>query len=153
MNHGFYGFPNKLNLSENAIEQFDSSGAYSILPGAKKLYIFAVGGGGGGGGGARQSGNAYGGGGGGGGVMILKEFYVSDLGGPGQTLFITIGAGGTSGAAAASDSSNGSNGGAGGATQINIAGKPGALIYCPGGNFGSGGTTSGGTAGQGSHVS
>jgi hypothetical protein len=149
MNNGFIGFPGKINFSENDIKTFDSSGSYTILQGTKKLYIFAVGGGGGGGGGARQSGNAYGGGGGGGGVMILKEFYVSDLGGPGQTLFITIGAGGTSGAAATGDSSNGSNGGPGGATQINIAGKPGALLYCPGGNFGSGGTGASGAAGSG----
>lgn len=149
MNHGFYGFPSKLNLSENQIVQFDSSGAYQILPGTKKLYIFAVGGGGGGGGGARQSGSAYGGGGGAGGVIVLKEFYVSDLGGPGQTLFITIGAGGDAGIAATGDTSNGGNGGAGGATSISIAGKPGILIYCPGGNLGSGGTGAAGTAGSG----
>lgn len=149
MNHGFFGFPNILNPSENAVAQFDSNGAYTISPKTKKLYIFAIGGGGGGGGGARNSLDAYGGGGGSGGAFVLLEFNVYEWGGPGQTLIISIGSGGGGGAAAIGDSSSGGNGSPGNATSITISGKPGILIYCAGGAAGNGGTTASATGGAG----
>jgi hypothetical protein len=71
----------------------------------------------------------------------LQQFLVSDLGGPGQTLLLSVGARGTGGTAPTTDNTVGNPGGPGGDTSIRIAGKPGILIYCQGGAGGAGGNT------------
>lgn len=158
MNQGIIGFPtggiapsavigNSPNLL--GLREFDASGSYTIPANTKFLYIFARGGGGGGGGGRRAATSATGAGGGGGsgGSWNLDLFTVEEFGGPGTTLSIIIGAGGTVGSGGAADNTNGNSGGSGGATQIFVVGTQGYPLVCTGGGGGGGGTTAGGTAG------
>lgn len=148
MNNGFFGFPTANSEGTSKLTQFDSSGAYMILPGTKRLYIFAVGAGGGGGGGARApSGTGSGGGsGGGGGGMVYAQYNVEDLGGIGVSLIINIGAGGIGGIAAMTNSSPGLISSGSGSTQIYISGKPGILINALAGLPGNPGTNGAGGA-------
>lgn len=158
MNEGLKGFPvagtavpSTSNISSALISlrEFDASGAYTIPQGTKYIYIFARGGGGGGGGGRRAAASATGAGGGGGsgGSWILDFIPVAEFGGPGTTLSIVIGAGGSVGSGGAADNTNGNGGGSGGLTQIFVVGTQGYPIICQGGGAGGGGTTTGGTAG------
>lgn len=147
MNQGIFGFPAPIDPDQLLIKQFDTSGSYTIPRNAKQLLIYAVGGGGGGGGGGRSTGPfvaCVGGGGGGGGAQVLRWFLADDLGGPGATLTITIGAGGSSGSAAATDGATGGTGGTGGTTYVGAFGRPGYYILAKGGNAGVGGSTTGG---------
>ena len=148
MNQGIFGFPPALGDSVLSVTQIDVSGSYIIVPGTKRLIIFAVGGGGGGGaGGKRASGTAQSGGAAGsGGSQFIQYFNVEDLGDPNTTLSIIIGAGGLAGAIAG-DTAAGGAGGAGGTTTITPTGKIGTLIHCPGGGGGGGGTNANSTAG------
>jgi hypothetical protein len=113
---------------------FTSSGTYTVPAGITQIWVSGAGGGGGGGGGNQFSNGAQGAGGGGGyaGSSTLKT-PVSVT--PGQSLTITIGAGGAAGAGTSS-LANAGNGSAGGATTI-VSGSS-TLINLPGGVGGSG---------------
>ena len=130
MNQGFFGFPNNLDNSTIIdIKEFDSSSVYRIPEGAKRINIVLVGSGAGGGAGRRAAASANGGGGGGGsgGAILVHDFLVEELSGPGSALAITIGAGGTGGAG--STATNAANtGGTGGATNVSIIGTRGFLM-------------------------
>ena len=142
MNNGFFGFPSANSEGTSKLTQFDSSGAYMILPGTKRIHIFAVGGGGGGGGGFRSTVNNTGGaGGGGGGGIVITQYNVEDLGGIGVSLIINIGAGGVGGVGGATNGAAGSNGSGSGSTQIYVSGKPGILINAIAGLPGRGATS------------
>jgi len=151
MNQGIFGFSrNDSNLL--SVQEFDASGTYIIPPGTRRLKFLAVGGGGGGGGGSQQvsATNAFGGGGGAGGTILIDTLDITTLNiSPGDSLIITIGVGGAGGNGASAISTSGTNGIAGGNTLISLSGKQSSqyLIVAAGGNLGSGGTTTAGTAG------
>lgn len=128
---------------------FTSSGTFTIPTGITALKVTAIGGGGGGGAATSNSNDsAQAGGGGGGGTAVA---YLTGLT-PGNTLSVTVGAGGTAGSSAG-------NGGAGGAssvasgtqtiTTITANGGGGGIGASPGGSGagGAGGSTSGATYG------
>lgn len=157
MNNGFFSFPDNLtNKNVLNIQEFDQSGSFIIPNGAKRLWVLAIGAGGGGAGGRRSAAGtaAFGGGGGGGGTIVLMEYLVEELGTPGSTIYVTIGAGGDGGAAATGDSSNGGNGSGGGATLLAIGGNENYFIVASGGNgtTGASATTAAGATGKNSWV-
>ena len=90
-----------------------SSQSYVVPDTANFIIVSGVGGGGGGQGGGRQSTGGTGGSGGGGSIPVITGLPVT----PGETLTITIGAGGTGGASGASGAA-GVSGTAGGTTTI-----------------------------------
>ena len=133
----------KVKLNKELIEAniggvkiFDTAGSFSFVvpPHVTRIKVTAAGGGGGGG----HNAGAGGGGGGGGSCIYKRPFTVT----PGETISITIGAGGVAAGTSGSGSSN--VGLAGGTTVI------GTLISLPGGeggwysNGGSGGFGGGG---------
>lgn len=110
---------------------FTADGTFVVPANVNKVYITACGGGGGGGRTTSGSNNYGGGGGGGGGALIRREMYNVT---PGQSIPITIGAGGV----------NGNPSTAGGATII------GSLVTLPGGSPGGAGGSGGAPGGGGS---
>lgn len=119
-----------------------TSSTFVVPAGVTTIYVSGTGGGGGGGGGSGRasSGGASGGGGGGGaGRSVLGE-PITVVGG--QSLAVTIGAGGTRGFAGGGGG-NGGIGGAGGATSI------GSLLSLPGGTGGANGGVGAGSGGSG----
>jgi hypothetical protein len=106
---------------------------------AKWVQFLLFGGGGGGGSGGRYAttSNRYGGGGGGGAGACFGYINASYLG---STETVVVGAGGSGGASVSVDTTVGSPGTIGGITSF-------SLFKSTGGNFGSGGTTTGGSGG------
>ena len=147
MNQGLFGFPQR-DGQLISVNDFTSSGTYSVPSGASVIRIMAIGGGGGGGGGRRGAVGTVAGSGGGGssGAMQLIDFHVSELASV-SALQIIIGSGGTGGPAAAADSTNGTIGADGGATEIRHLGYPNRFIFAAGGVGGGAGTTAGGLGG------
>ena len=117
-----------------SIQEFASSGTFTVPASAKFVMVELWGAGGGGGSGVRSdaSTNRVGGSGGGGGAKVSAVFDVTDLT---STVSVTIGAGGTGGAAVTVDSTLGSFGTAGGSTSF------GAYLYAYGGGRGSPGNS------------
>lgn len=112
---------------------FLSSGTFVVPEGVYKIKARVIGGGGGGGGGGNTNASGRGGGGGG---YVEGSFSVT----PGQSIPVTVGAGGAGGGA------SGTNGASGGSSSL------GALASAGGGEFGggtgSGIATAGGTGGS-----
>ena len=117
---------------------FLSSGTYVVPAGIAEIIVFGYGGGGGGGAGYVTGGGTTGAGGGGGSGASIVTTTVPVI--PGETLTITIGAGGTGGP---NISGTGSPGAVGGSTIV--AGSLSTLTL-PGGTGGAGGTTGAGGA-------
>ena len=103
----------------------------------------AAGGGGGGGACGDDSANRFGGGGGASGGLSDRTFEASEISG---TLNIYVGLGG-SGGAGRSTAGSGGSGSRGEASYVSFNGN--VICYAEGGDFGSGGTTSSGAAGNG----
>jgi hypothetical protein len=99
------------------IQRFTTNGSFTVPDGVTEIYVSgcAGGGGSGGGGGNSTTGPKIGSGGGGGGAgqFIIKEPYAVT---PGETISITIGAGGVAGLGV--NGADGTNGGTGGDTVI-----------------------------------
>ena len=129
---------NTINLT------YTSSGTYTIPQGYTKMDVFAVGGGGAGAYGRSSSNDGYGSGGGGGGyTKTVKNIVISG----GQSLAITVGAGGSTHGGDGGDSSVSRSG----TVLITASGGDGASTSsAPGirdaGNGGSGGGSGGGDA-------
>jgi hypothetical protein len=101
---------------------YNSSTNYVVESGITKIAAYVIGGGGGGSGGGNGSGHGTGGGGGGGtGIAGFKDYAVT----AGQTVVVTVGAGGTS-----VSGSNVAN--AGGASNVTVAGT--SIATANGGN-------------------
>lgn len=123
--------------------RYTSNGSFTVPAGVTQIWVSGCAGGGGGGGGAGANGSAAtsaGGGGGGAGQSIIRVPYTVT---PGQSISITIGAGGTVGAGGANGANNGGAGGAGGNTVV------GSLVTLTGGSGGGGGISSGASGGSG----
>ena len=131
--------------SSTTIDDYTSTGTFTVN-GAKSLEVVVVGGGGGGGGGRKgATGIIRGGGAGGGAAGVSIGFYsIAALGNP-TTITVTVGAAGTGGAGATATDANGSAGVAGGETSLSISGTK--FIAAQGGSAGNGGTTVAGTSG------
>ncbi|WP_435607732.1 hypothetical protein [Pseudomonas knackmussii] len=122
------------------LQQFTSSGSFTVPTGVTTIYASGCAGGGGGGGGGGGQGGFFGSGGGGGGAgqqRIRVPFTVT----PGQVISITIGAGGTAGTTSTSA------GGAGGAGGNTVIGSLLTLTGGSGGGAGQNGSTVGAVAG------
>ncbi|MBN6210681.1 hypothetical protein JYK21_29825 [Ralstonia pickettii] len=123
--------------------RYTSNGSFTVPAGVTQIWVSGCAGGGGGGGGAGANGSAAtsaGGGGGGAGQSIIRVPYTVTSG---QSISITIGAGGTVGAGGANGANNGGAGGAGGNTVV------GSLVTLTGGSGGGGGISSGASGGSG----
>ena len=126
MNLGFFGFPDGVNNSILETKEFTTSGSYVVPNGAKLLYVFAISGGGGASTGvAAGSGvTSPGGYGGIGGMYTYQLVDVDSIGGPGTTINVLIGAGGTGMAGTTSTTfAPGANAGNGGRTVLSVVGK------------------------------
>ena len=125
--------------SSSSSGTFSGSSGWQKPAGAKWVEIILYGGGGGGGSGARQltSTARFGGGGGGAGTMFYGRISADYLA---SQETVVIGSGGTGGASITSGSANGNPGNAGSNTTF-------SLFKAVGGNLGSAGTTTTGTAG------
>jgi len=147
VNAGLFGFPQR-DGQLISVQDFTSSGTYSVPPGASVRRITAMGGCGVGGGGRSGAAATIAGSGGGGasGAMQLIDFHVSELASV-SALQIIIGSGGTGGPAAAADSTNGTAGSGGGATEVLHLGYPNRFIVAAPGVGGGAGTTAGGSGG------
>lgn len=106
-------------------QTWTSSTTYTLPANAKICYVELIGGGGGGGGGARKgsetTGNnsyCWGGVGGAGGGLYIGWVKAIDLGTPGNSISVTIGAGGAGGAGRTSTSGDGNGGTNGGNTSL-----------------------------------
>lgn len=127
----------------NGYQAFTASGSFMVPSGITAVFADAVGAGGGGGWNIDPLGDGFSGGSGGSGSKARKLLTVS----PGDTITVTIGAGGTAGSGGASQ--DGGNGGnttvVTGATTVTagggVKGLKGAAAY---GTPGAGGTASGG---------
>lgn len=125
--------------ASGGLQRFTASGTFVVPAGVTTVYVSGCAGGGGGGGGAGSSSPANPGGGGGGGAgrsTIKEPISVTQ----GQSIAVSIGAGGNGGAGS---TANGSNGAAGGATSF------GTLLTLAGGGAGGGGSGSTGSGGAG----
>ena len=126
-----------------------SNGAWTwTLPStAKMVRVTAIGGGGGGGSGRRgASGTArFGGGGGASSGLCDVLFSASADGIAGQSLTVSVGAGGAGGAARTTDDTNGAAGSAGGNTTVAWGSRS---LFAGGGGGGAGGTAAAGTGGS-----
>jgi hypothetical protein len=137
-------------LATGALEynssQITSSGTFVVPAGVTTLDVLASGGGGGGGGGgtAHTGGGPSGGGGGGaqGSVPVFTRVAVT----PGETLTITIGAGGTAGAAGSPGFGNNGGAGGGGGTTIIVNGALDTILSVGGGAGGNPGLSAGGSS-------
>jgi hypothetical protein len=131
MNLGFFAFPDGVNNSILETIEFTTSGSYVIPSGARLLYVFAVSGGGGGSTGVAAGTGVLSPGGFGaiGGMYTYQLVDVDSLGGPGVTVDVLIGAGGT-GMPGTTDTgfSPGLESGRGGLTILSVRGK-GDFIY------------------------
>ena len=123
------------------VQVFTSSGTWTKSSGARKVEVQLVGGGGGGGSGRKGATSTVRSGGGGGGGAGSTVFQV-DASALGETVSVTIGAGGTGGASQATNSTNGNVGVDGGDTLFGI-------FRARGGNGGGAGTTTTGSIGVG----
>lgn len=126
----------------SGVQEFTTSGTFTVPEGVHKIWVTACGGGGGGAGGcnSNSASKGSGGGGGGGGGCIYKKRYIVT---PGKSIFITIGEGGNGGAVPTNYYSDGSPGLNGGATVI------GDLVTLPGGEGGKSGNNDKELAGYG----
>lgn len=115
---------------------FTSSGTFVVPTGVTSVKVTCVGGAGGGGGGVVY----YTGGTGGTGATGYVDTSVITVT-PGQSIAITIGAGGALGERGSASSNTGGTGGTGGTTYF------GSLLSAPGGPGGTGGSSDGGTNG------
>lgn len=127
---------------------FTSSGTFTIPAGINAIKVSLQGGGGGGGGAAYSTNYGTFGNGGAGGNGGYAEGYLTGLT-PGNTLTITIGAGGAGGAANVGVTSYfngrlGSNGTTGGTSTISSGTQTITAQGATGGSFGSGGQSGGG---------
>jgi hypothetical protein len=128
------------SMSQIDTQTFSSSTTYTIPATSKLIVVECIGAGGGGGSGRR--GGPQAGGGGGGGAWERLSIPVSELGGAGASVTVTIGAGGA-GAPRATVDGNGSAGSKGGNSRF-------GTFYFSGAMAGSGGASSGaGERGQG----
>ncbi len=158
------------SAAPKGMKVFKTNGTFVVPEGVYGIYVTACGGGGGGGGGMEYStnksgggggggyggggggGGAYsipnssnypGGGGGGGGSCVIKTLVIVN---PGQTINVTIGAGGTGGAKSG-------NGTAGGTTVlsglVSLPGGGGGQAYTGTGSSGAGGAAGGMGGGNG----
>lgn len=124
-----------------------------VIPdGAKYMTLRAVGGGGAGGQGRRGAAGTVRCAGGGGGGAPLTEFFVKadDLGGPGTTLYVTVGAGGIGGSTSSIDNINGQVGTDGLPTTVStsaVLAVANTVVFAAGGNNGGGGTQTNGVGG------
>lgn len=140
--------------SYTEIGRFTSNGTFTVPSGVTEIFVTGIGGGGGGGyGGGPDPNNGGGGGGGGKGSSIVKQKYSVSSG---QSIAITVGAGGDKGASGSptivgnlvslaggtkgSDGQSGSSGSGGGTGGSSGGGK--------GGSGGTGGKATGGLAGS-----
>lgn len=122
-------------------QAFTSNGTFTIPTGVTALKVTVVGGGGGGGGGSSTCNPIQGWAGGGGGTSIV---YLTGLT-PGNTISVTIGAGGTAGATAG-------NGGAGGNSSIQSGTQTITTVTGNGGGAGLYNNSAGGAGGSGSNA-
>lgn len=120
-------------------QAFTSSGTFPIPTGVTALKVSVVGGGGGGGGGTGCGISGYSGGGGGTSVVYLTGLT------PGNTISVTVGAGGTAGAI-------GGNGGTGGNSSIQSGSQTITTVTGNGGGAGLYNNTTGGAGGSGSNA-
>ena len=114
-------------------QKFTSGGTWTVPAGVGSVTVLAVGGGGGGGGVALSY---AGGGGGGGGAVVQQRLTVS----PGETVTVTVGAGGTAGTSGSS-ATQGGNGNASSAVSLE-----GAVSAAGGGGGGIGQQNVGGAS-------
>jgi hypothetical protein len=133
------------------VVNFASSGTYTIPSGATTIRMVCCGAGGGGGSGffLTTAGNKFGGGGGGGGGLTDLTYLVSDLGGAGTGLTITVGLGGAGGTGSTTSGTSGTAGSLGGFSAVTKTSGSVALAYAASANGGNAGTgASQGTGGQ-----
>lgn len=131
------------------VTEYTNNGSftYTVLAGAKDVYVLVIGAGGGGGSGGRFATASIrtGGAGGGGGGRVFATFSAASIG---ATVAVVVGAGGTAGASQGSDTTAGNNGGAGSTSNF------GNFLKATGGGGGGGGGSStpstAGTASSGS---
>ena len=116
---------------------FTSSTTWVVPDGVTRLFIYAIGGGGGGAGGRDFGGEPFGSGGGGSGYWDYKFVNVVEEEDSGETLTITVGAGGSGGGSG----SGGSSGGSGGVTSV-VGSSSETLITVSGGGGGGLGVSS-----------
>jgi hypothetical protein len=123
---------------------FTGSGTFTIPSGVTAIKVTVIGGGGGGGGSRSNTcQNGQGGGGGGGGTAVA---YLTSLT-PGNTLSVTVGAGGTAGA------STPTSGGAGGTSSVASGTQTITTVSATGGSGGTAGNNASGTNGAGGGTS
>lgn len=152
MNQGLFGFSGSNYREPISVQEFDTSGQYTVPRDANWFQILVIGGGGGGGGGRRAATSTatYGGGGGGAGAYVLDIFSRDQLRLTNQSSFrVLIGSGGAAGAGATTDDTNGSAGSTAGNTSIFIDENPDPIIFALGGLGGNGGSLTGGLGGGG----
>ena len=128
---------------------FTANGTYTVPAGVTTLWVSGcAGGGGGSGGGASNSatGGAGSGAGGGAGEPILRQEYSVA---PGDSISITIGAGGAGGAGGAADGGSGAAGAGGGNTVVTNSTTATTLVTLTGGGGGKGGSGGGSGGGLG----
>lgn len=134
-------------LQSGNYQEFTSSSTWNKPSGCTIVYVECVGGGGGGGGGRRgtSTSDRGGGGGGAGGIFVSRYLPASEVG---DTVTVTVAAGGSGGAGASVDSTNGSSGSVGGTSSF------GTLLGTPSSRAGLGGIGAGnGTVSGGAGIS
>lgn len=148
LSDGTDGKPFYEAMSTASVEEFTSSGTYTVPDGATIVEVHLIGGGGGGGGGHSNSTADYsdGGAGGGGGQYTFHKYTAAELGGGGTNISVTIGAGGTGGSGGTYDGNdNQTAGGTGGTSTfgnflIAIGGNGGGISNALNTNVPTGGT-------------
>ena len=124
-----------MNLLDS--QTFTSSTTYTVPAGAKSLIVEGIGAGGGGGAGGRFNSNSYQTASGGSGGPWERTFLdVSEIGGAGSSVTVTIAAGGTGGTGVSTIPTNGGNGSAAGLSRF-------GPVYFLGGRGGQGANNTG----------